>query len=135
MFTYEKQQICFVEGSTKSTHFSDDLLQLNSGKEKIKINIFEHFFEYIPKLFKIITKNGSCYFNTEILAETSLIVNEIVKSYNYDQRELYLNINDTNNVLQKVGLLYQGNSVLFDKDDYPILMKILKKIRYQRISS
>lgn len=125
MLTSEKLPICFVDDSAKNTHLSNDL---HLEKKHNLINLYKHFFDYIPKLFKIMTKNGSCYFNTEILSETSLIVNQILKLHNYEQRELYINVNDENNVLQKVGLLYQGKSVLFDKNDYPVLKKILNKL-------
>lgn len=104
MLTSEKSHISFVDDSSEPFNLLNNALQLE--KKYNSVNIFPHFYDYIPKLFQITTKNGSCYFSTEILAETSLIVNQILKLYNYEQRELYLNIRDENNVLQKFELLY-----------------------------
>ena len=77
----------------------------------------------MPKLFKISTRNGSYYFNTDILKDTSPIIAERLE-IDPTNLQFFLDIEDDRNILQKIGQLYEGKKADFDENDCIILNQI-----------
>lgn len=107
-------------------HFSES----NSVNLRSKSFLF-HILKCIPRIFKITTNNGYYNFNIEILKDTSSTVAQYIKDYP-NQQQYHLNINDERIILRKIELMYQGESILFEKDDYPTLKTILDQLQILR---
>ncbi|KAK8837461.1 hypothetical protein M9Y10_036458 [Tritrichomonas musculus] len=111
----------FAFSSWKSNNFETlpHTLFLLSGKCEFPI------FEIMPKQFTISTKNSESHFNLEMLKETSSVISDLIRA-NPNEDHYFLNISDEENVLGKFEQLYQGKTVIFDEDEFPISHRITK---------
>ena len=82
-------------------------------------------FETIPRYFSVSTKNGTSYFNTDMLKEISPVISEHLNA-NPTELRYFLNINDEENVLGKFEQLFLGKTVIFDEDELPCSQRITK---------
>ncbi|KAK8841740.1 hypothetical protein M9Y10_026687 [Tritrichomonas musculus] len=125
----DKPHISFINDSVQSI-FSKKQNNLKNNYICLEDQIY-NILQYIPKLFKITTNNGSYRFNRRILKDTSSVISKILNENPY-QKEYHLDINDNRNILRKIELMYQGQSVLFNKNDYPLLIAVLKSLDIKR---
>ncbi|KAK8836958.1 hypothetical protein M9Y10_036992 [Tritrichomonas musculus] len=82
-----------------------------------------NFFEIIPKKFIISSNNRSFYFNTELLKDTSSVISKFILG-NPENLHFHIDIEDENNVLEKLEQLYQGKVIIVDEKDFSVFNQI-----------
>ncbi|KAK8875507.1 hypothetical protein M9Y10_005673 [Tritrichomonas musculus] len=122
-----------VESQPKKFLFSQDAINKKANSVNLLDQSFSfNFLDHMPKNFNITTNNRSFLFNADILSDTSPIIADFIQK-NQSKLQYHLDIDDERNIFNKLELLYQGKSVIFEKEDYPTLSQIINSLKITAI--
>lgn len=120
--------------SSFSRIFFFDIPKNNDPKPFDNVNlIYQQFdvFDSLYKTFKIITSTKKIYkFNTLMIQKTSSVINQYIENYPnaLDCQQFQFNIEDKKNIMGKIEQLYNGEEVLFSKNEFNDLKLIINKL-------